>query len=211
MLVALIFGYNYAVAQEKEGFEPFYGKKDFGGISGAGNILLTTPGYVGSMEFYYLTRSRKSDQATNWQNYYGVSLEFAYAQGSDFEFEDGEGDFDAWWMSLWIADRIFVQDSAKVRPYLDFGAGIGWGQFDAEGEKDDEEDEMFEIDWRSMDLIQLRLGLGAEFMLDEKWALDLGVSGVGMAGLGGGLFDPSDLEFAGIQAHLGICRWSERK
>jgi|GEM_PF-1801429 opacity protein-like surface antigen len=211
MLVLMILWSVCVRAQEDDGFEAFYGKKDFAGVSAGYNYLLTTPGYVGSAEFFYLTQSKKSAQAKNWQNYYGVSLEFAYAQGTDFEFDDGKGDFDAWWMHLWISDRIYQQDYKKVRPYIDFGAGVGWGQFKGEGNKEDDEDAIFEIDWRSMDMVQARVGVGAEFMLDDKWALDLGVSGVGMAGLGKGLQDQADLEFAGAQAHIGISKWTERK
>jgi len=196
------------LAQEEQATDIFYGNKDFKGVSGGYNYLLTSPGYVGSAEFYYLTRSKKSDQAKLWQNYYGVSLEFAYAQGTDFEFEAGEGDFDAWWGFLWIADRIYYQDDARVRPYVDFGAGLGIGQFTAQGTEQGNE---FEIDWRSLDLVQLRLGVGAEFMLADNYALDLGVSGIGMAGYGARLLDVTDLEFAGAQAHIGISKWSEKK
>ncbi len=196
------------LSQEDQGFDAFYGAKDFKGFSVGYNYLATTPGYVGSAEFYYLTRSKKSDQAKFWQNYYGVSLEGAYAQGDDFEFDQGRADFDAWWGFLWITDRIYYQDTGNVRPYFDFGVGMGTGQFAAKGTEAGNE---FEVDWRSLDLVQLRLGAGMEMMLANNYALDLGVSAVGLAGYSARLLDVADLEYAGVPARIGISKWSEKK
>jgi len=198
-----------AMAQEKdEGFDVFYGPRDLKGGAAGYNYLFNADGFIGTFELYYLTQSKKSAQAKYWPLYYGVSLEGAWGDGNNYRLDHEEVEFNSWWIFLWIDGKIFYQDREKVRPYIDVGAGLGTGQFTAKGLDEDHE---VEINWRQLELGQVRLGTGIEFMLDDQYALDLGVEAIGMIGLSGGVLEATDMVLGGAQAKIGISKWSEKK
>ncbi len=193
-----------ALAQEADAFDIFYGPRDLKGGAAGYDYLLNADGFIGTFELYYLTQSKKSAQAKYWPLYYGVSLEGAWGDGSNYRLDREDVDFNSWWIFLWIDGKIFYQDRGKVRPYIDVAAGLGTGQFTAQGENT-------EIDWRELELGQVRLGTGIEFMLDDQYALDLGVEATGMIGLSGGVLEATDMVLGGAQAKIGISKWSEKK
>lgn len=194
-------------AQEDPNLDMFYGKKDLGGARIGAEYFLNENVFAGFADFYYLTKSKKSNHAEKWPYYYGVALEGAYAQGKDYHFTGkGESDFNAWWGLLWIEGRIFTQDTGRVRPYFDVGGGIGAGQVIADGPVE------LDLDFtKTLNMFRLKAGTGVEIMLSDKYSLDLGVAADGTIGYMGSFFSSSNLTLAGVQATVGISRWSEKK
>jgi hypothetical protein len=195
-----------ALAQEPS-LDMFYGSKDFGGGKIGYEYFLNRAGSLTAIDFNYLTRSKRSEHAEYWSNYYGVSLELAYLNGYDYHFADkGTADFGAWWLMLYIADRIYVKDSKTVRPYFDIAGGLGQGSITVEGSEEDELD----ISGGNLTVLRLDAGTGLEIMLGKNYALDLGISIDGTIGAMQSLFDSADLGLVGAQAKVGLSRWSEK-
>ena len=206
MIGLFLFLFSFpGFSQEEPSLEKFYGNKDLKGGNLGYDFLLNNKGGVSSLELFYLTQAKKSAYAQRWLYYYGVSVEGANGEGEDYQFSGrGEGDFSAWWIGIWINGRIFYQDTSKLRPYFDFGGGLGIGEIKAEGED-------FEIGWTRLNLLLLRAGLGAELMLNQNWSLDLGIGAKALAGMMGGILESADLVFSGVEFKIGISQWSENK
>jgi len=195
-----------ALAQEPS-LDMFYGSKDFGGAEIGYEYFLNRSGSALAFDFNYLTRSKRSEHAEHWPNYYGVSLELAYLNGYDYHFSGkGTADFDAWWLMLYIAGRIYSQDTKAVRPYFDLAFGLGQGSITVNGSDEDELD----INWGNLTVLRLDAGTGLEIMLSRNYALDLGISVDGSFGAIQGLDNSADLGLLGAQAKIGLSRWSEK-
>jgi len=205
LLMASGFSFNL-FAQEEPSFDLFYGNKDFGGAVLGYEQFLTHFGQVESVNFNYLTRSKRSEHAEVWPNYYGVSLEGAWAGGDKYDFPGkGVADYNAYWLMIWISGRLYANDNKTLRPYFDLAGGLGEGQLRAKGDEDE-----VDIDWTSINIVGLKTGAGVEIMLTKKYGLDLGLSVNGRVGTIGSFFEKSDLALAGAQLNLGLSRWTEK-
>ena len=193
-------------AQEEPNLDMFYGSKDFGGAKIGYEYFLSSRGQIDTVNFNYLTKSKRAEHAETWVNYFGVSLEFAYGGGDNYHFpgkDRGTGNYDAYWFLLWLNERLYLQDTKKVRPYFDLAAGLGEGEIFAKGSN-------FDTDWTSLNLIRLKVGTGAEIMLSPKLGLDVGVDVNGSLGSMNSLFTQSDLTLVGAEATIGISSWTEK-
>ena len=207
VLMVSAFLFSAEVWAQETNLDMFYGKKDVGGAKFGAEYSVTNNVYAGFADFYFLTKSKRSNYTDKWPSYFGVELEGAYAQGKDYHFAGkGNADFDAWWGLLWIDGRIYSQDTGKVRPYFETGVGIGTGQLYANGPKGSSLD--FD---KSLNLLRLKGGAGVAFMLSDKYSLDVGVGADGTVAYIGDMFGSSNLTMAGVQATVGISRWGEKK
>ena len=203
-----------AWAQETTSRQPnldmFYGSKDFGGIDAKYRYYATTPGVAEALDFYYLTKSKRSEGIARWTNYYGVDAELGLGEGSKYHFSKGDASFQSYWFFIWLDDKLFTQDTGKVRPYIDFGGGAGMGQYHTKALKEDNSSKL-DVDWSDVTYLGARAGGGVEFMLSGAYALDVGLDIDGQFGLGGSLLKQSTLALGGVSVNVGLCKWSEKK
>ena len=174
---------------------------------GGYEYFLTSRGQLETVNFNYLTKSKRAEHAQTWPNYFGVSMEFAYGGGNDYHFpgkDRGKADYDTYWFALWLQERLYAQDTKKVRPYFNLAGGMGEGQIIAKGDD-------FDLGWTSLNLVRLKVGTGAEFMLSPKLGLDVGVDVNGTFGSIGSFFNQSDLAILGAEATIGISKWTEKE
>ena len=148
--------------------ESFYGARSFQLITvGAAPYLVPNGGMLEEVSFAFNTLSRRS-QPKHWRNYYGAALDFASAQKIPYDFRTfKQADMDLWYCSLLIQSKLFYSDQARVRPFLGFEGGGGFGGFSLYHLDDDVDAPKLP----QLSLIRLGVEAGVHIALGERVAL----------------------------------------
>jgi len=159
------------------------GSQDIGSLYGSKNIqfinirgipsMMPDTGYGGELMFGFNTLSKRTEFNESWIYYYGVEL-----GGGNMSWLDSDvGDYDSRDASftyglLQFEGKLFAQDKGKVRPYLGWHGGIGYGSLIVE-----RVDDYPEMAAQSAQIFTGGVELGAHFGSGSKYWL---VAGAGI-------------------------------
>lgn len=148
--------------------DSFYGKRSFQLISvGAAPYLLPNGGTLEEVSFAFNTLSRRT-QPKHWRNYYGAALNFGAGQDIPYDFNSyGPADLDIWYACLLIQSKLFYSDRARIRPFLGFEGGGGFGGVILSGLDPDVNGPRIP----NLSLVRLGVEGGVQIALGERLAL----------------------------------------